>query len=241
MKLLSIIVTTLNAAKSLPLFLESIKNQNNQDFDLIIVDGGSTDETISLINNSGINLRFFFCPGLSIYQGLNEGIKRCESDYYIIIGGDDELEANAVTIILQDLKKKSEVDLFLYSIKRGDKIVNSNYPNKLRKILGWQSIVSSHSVGCVINKKLHEKFGYYSMKYKVLADGYFLTKILNSGTNTFVSKSILGTFSITGTSNKSYYENIFGTFLIQIKFKAFFPQLILLIARLIKYRNLADL
>jgi glycosyltransferase involved in cell wall biosynthesis len=239
-KTLSIIVTTLNSNGKIQGFLGSILNQDTRNFSIIIVDGGSTDGTIDTIRKCDLPIHLIVKPGISIYGGLNCAIEVCNADYYIVCGSDDELSVDAVSIILYDINHRVNSDLYLYSIKKGNSICKSYKPTPFRKILGWQSIVASHSVGCVIKKKLHEKLGYYSPKYKILADGYFLTKILNSGINIFVSKNILGTFSITGTSNKSYYENIFVTFLIQIKFKAFFPQLILLIARLIKYRNLAD-
>jgi glycosyltransferase involved in cell wall biosynthesis len=237
MKTLSIIVTTLNSNIKIKNFLESISNQDTQDFSLIIVDGGSTDSTIETIKNFKFPINFILKPGISIYGGINCALDACKSDYYLVCGSDDELYYNAVSTVLLDINQHPEFDLYLYSINKGNSVCKSKKPSKIRKFLGWQTIISSHSVGTVISKALHQEFDFYSLEYPILADGHFFSKVFNTNKNIYISNKTIGNFSLDGLSNKNIYNNIFTTFTIQIESYSFFPQLLLLIYRLIKYRK----
>ena len=157
MKTLTIIVTTLNSNNKIQRFLKSIANQDTNNYSLIIVDGGSTDGTIEVIKNFPIPINLILKPGVSIYGGLNYGLEACKSNYYLVCGSDDELNSNAVSTVLFDINQSPDYDLYLYSIIKGNFANNANKPSKIRKFLGWQTIISSHSVGTVINTELHQE------------------------------------------------------------------------------------
>jgi len=233
---LSVIITTLNAGKFIRSLLNSLKNQDTQTFDIIIVDGGSVDGTVDIINSYKL-VNLLVQPGVSIYGGLNIAIEACKTPYYLICGADDFIYSHAINTVLADIERIGDPDIVLYSVKKGGLIVKPNYPSKFRRILGWQSIISSHSVGSVIKTNLHNKLGMYSERYKILADGYFFSEVFSYTKSVYISENVIGEFSIQGISNKNFYENIFTMFLIQIKSHAFFPQLILLVFRLVKYRS----
>ncbi len=239
LKTLSIIATTLNCNDKIQRFLNSIINQDKHDFSVIIVDGGSIDGTIDTIRKCNFPINLIVKPGISIYGGLNCALEICNTDYYMVCGSDDELSKDAISIILHDITHRVDYDLYLYSIKKGNSICKSYKPTPFRKLLGWQSIVSSHSVGTIIKSSLHQELGFYSLKHRVLADGYFFSKLFIVKTNFYISKQVTGVFALDGLSNRNYYDNIFTTFLIQIESYSFLPQLLLLIYRLIKYRRKA--
>lgn len=237
MKTLSIIVTTLNSNNTIQRFLKSIANQDTSNFSLIIVDGGSTDGTIEAIKKFQIPISFILKPGVSIYGGINYALEACKSNYYLVCGSDDELNSKAISAILHDINQFPDYDLYLYSVIKGNSVYEPRRPSKIRKRLGWQTIISSHSVGTVIKTVLHQEFNFYSLDFPILADGYFFSKIFKRNKKVYVSNKTIGMFSLEGLSNKNYYNNIFTTFLIQIESYSFLPQLILLIFRLIKYRG----
>ena len=233
---ISIIITTLNSSNVIRNILDSLSGQTTSDFDLIIIDGGSTDDTIQIINKYNVVSTLTIKEGLSIYEGINLGISFCKTQYYLVCGSDDELYPNAIEIILNTIQ--SNADLYIFSVYHGDKLVKGRQPNLINRIKGWQSIITSHSVGTVIKKKLHETLGHYETKVPILADGLFLTKLLNDiKYSKFISEEIIGNFGIQGTSSKNYYNNIFTTFIIQCKFYNFYLQLVILLYRLMKYRK----
>ncbi len=236
MNKISIIVTTLNSSKVITNLLDSLQNQTNSNFDLIIIDGGSNDETVQVINNYSIATHISRIDGLSIYEGINMGISICKTDYYLVCGSDDILFPNAIEVILKNIENNS--DIYIFSVYHGNKLVKGNQPTLFNRIKGWQSIITSHSVGTVIKTRIHQELGFYESKISILADGLFLTKLFKEKKYTkLISCEIIGNFGIQGTSNKNYYYNIFTTFLIQTKFYNFYLQLLILNFRLLKYKK----
>ena len=237
MNRLSIVVTTLNAINQIGLLFASLNLQDNKNFDIIVVDADSTDGTIDFVRQFNLPVQLIIDPRASIYKGINIGIEASKTDYYLVCGSDDELYPNAISTILEDISKNSEADLLLYAVKKGNSICRPNFPTRIRKVMGWQSIVASHSVGTVIKKQLHLQLGYYNLKHPILADGYFFSKVFDRGGNFIISESVIGSFAIEGLSSRNLYNNIFTTFLIQIEISSFFLQLGLLMYRLIKHRK----
>jgi glycosyltransferase involved in cell wall biosynthesis len=237
MNLITILITTLNSEKDIQNFLKSLSDQTSKCFDFIIVDGGSTDKTIELIKSSNLSYRLFVESGLGIYEGINLAIQNCKTEYYLVCGSDDLLDKFAVSNIINVMNSYSHFDLILFNVIKNNKLHSSKSPTFINKRLGWQSIFSSHSIGTVIRKDLHDTFGLYNTQEKILSDGIFLTKVISKSPNIGVIDITLGVFGQEGTSVLNFFDNIFKIFKIQIQYYEFFPQLLLLVFRLIKYRK----
>ncbi|MBO0930948.1 glycosyltransferase [Fibrella aquatilis] len=89
---ISIIITVLNGEKTIRECLLSIANQTFPDYELVIVDGGSEDRTVSIIGEyTIINKTVRIIPGIGLYAGLNTGISLSTGKWLYFIGADDEL------------------------------------------------------------------------------------------------------------------------------------------------------
>jgi glycosyltransferase involved in cell wall biosynthesis len=237
MNLITILITTLNSEIDIRNFLKSLNDQTSKCFDFIIVDGGSTDKTIDVIKSSNLPYNLFVESGLGIYEGINLAIQNCKTEYYLVCGSDDLLDRFAISNINNILNSNSNFDLILFSVLKNNKVQLSKAPNFINKRLGWQSIFSSHSIGTVIRKQLHDTFGLYNTQEKILSDGIFLTEVISKTSNIGVFNITLGEFGQGGTSVINFYDNIFKIFKIQIRYYEFLPQIFLLVFRLIKYRK----
>jgi glycosyltransferase involved in cell wall biosynthesis len=90
MPCISVIMTTLNSEKFLADAIESILDQTLQDFELIIVDGGSNDKTIEIIKGyTDKRVKLFVCYGLRRSAQLNFGIQKSSGQYLAILDSDD--------------------------------------------------------------------------------------------------------------------------------------------------------
>ncbi|QHW00497.1 glycosyltransferase [Spirosoma endbachense] len=113
--LISIIITILNGEKTLSHCLASIESQTFSDYELVIVDGGSKDRTVQIINESPIlNKTIRVLPGIGLYAGLNAGIKLSVGKWLYFIGADDALSSPDI------LQKVSEI---IKNIKNNIKVV----------------------------------------------------------------------------------------------------------------------
>ena len=84
----SIIIATLNNEETIERNIQSIINQNYNDYEIIIIDGTSKDKTIDLIKKFGLkNLKIKFQKAKGVYNAFNEEF--ISSDIIIILNADD--------------------------------------------------------------------------------------------------------------------------------------------------------
>lgn len=93
-----------NRSHTLPRVYKSLLSQTNQDFEWIIVDDGSTDETVSLVtmwqNENKLNIHFIQQSNKGKFITLIETIERAKGEWFLIADSDDEFEANTIDVFL---------------------------------------------------------------------------------------------------------------------------------------------
>jgi hypothetical protein len=157
------------------------KNYNNIDFLLEKTNLNKLDDIIEIVivlfkdsyKNTTKRKNIIIINGEKngIYSSYNQGIKHSKNKYYLIVGDDDYL---LHPVLLMNYIKNNLLnhDMIFFSIKKNEKIVKGFNLSKIKTtILG---IFPSHTCGIIIKKKLHEEFGYYNLKYKLLADQFFI-------------------------------------------------------------------
>lgn len=88
--LVSIIIAVLNGAKTLRRCLDSILSQTYQHWELVILDGGSTDSTISILKEYDLQIRYWKSePDSGIYGAWNKGLVVARGEWLCFIGADD--------------------------------------------------------------------------------------------------------------------------------------------------------
>lgn len=233
---ISIITATYNAAEHLPSLIESIRQQTDKDFEWIVIDGASQDGTVKIIEDArDVITDYISEPDCGIYDALNKGIKRCKTDYYLVVGADDHLEPDAVSIYKTYTQKYSNPDIVIAYVKTDNhKVVK---PRKwLLFFYGPWSLFTSHSVGTLVQRNLHEEYGFYSYTYPIGADAEFLAKVMRRNRYVIVP-IVVGIYNTKGTSSTKRANFFIDQFLIQ---KKFFPNLkffyfLILILRLVKH------
>ena len=101
----SLLLTTYNAAKYLPVTLESIKSQTYKPKEVVIDHGCSTDGTVDIIKHfekdkdSDIELRWISEPDSGLYNAMNKACGICTGDI-IAVCNDCLCEKNAVALFV---------------------------------------------------------------------------------------------------------------------------------------------
>lgn len=115
---ISIIIATWNAAKTLRRCLDSIVPQLTNETELILVDGGSKDDTNKIIDSYGDKIAVHISePDKGIYDAWNKGVIHAHGDWIMFIGADDRLAQNALVEYL-DFINKQNLEYDLISSKR---------------------------------------------------------------------------------------------------------------------------
>ena len=125
---ISIITVTFNSDKTLAYTLSSIFQQTYKNIEHIIIDGGSTDQTLNILKKIKYKKKkLFVYKNTSIYEAINLGIKKSNGDYILILNSDDILEnKNTIKKIVKIIKKKENNIIILGSVS----YFNNNQFNK---------------------------------------------------------------------------------------------------------------
>lgn len=204
--MITVLTATYNAEKTLPDLIKSLQQQTDPDFKWIVIDGLSTDGTVSLAEEiKNLDITVVSERDFGIYDALNKGVERVETEYYLVAGADDTFESNAIALYKKGAESGADIVTAPVNCGAGQRVPKGRYT----WTDGIWGMISNHSVGCIIRRSLHEKYGMYSRQYPIAADMDFLIKAFRGGA---VVKSIpdtVGRFSDQGVSTRKYLQSIF--------------------------------
>ena len=90
--LISVITVTYNAENYIAKCIKSVYNQTYPNIELIIIDGGSTDSTIKILQENDEHIAYWKSePDEGIYDAMNKGTKRANGEWLFFLGADDTL------------------------------------------------------------------------------------------------------------------------------------------------------
>lgn len=200
--LLSIITINYNDVNGLEKTINSVINQTFQDFEYIIIDGGSSDKSIELIQGNNDRINYWVSEKDSgVFNAMNKGIKVAHGTYLLFLNGGDVLNGDSA---LQDFISSPdfEGDIIYgdYKFDKGGKV----YPDKLTPLFFMRSSLPHQST--FFKKTVFDTMGYYDESYKIVSDRAFFIKCFFS--NQFVFKHVnyfLSVFDLSGISNDSNF------------------------------------
>lgn len=179
----SIITVTYNSEATLQDTIDSIACQDYPDIEYIIVDGNSTDNTVSLIESNSATVSHWISePDKGLYDAMNKGIKMATGDIVGIINSDDFYHrSDSISQIVQAFedsgKESVYTDIRFVNPDNLDKTVR--YYNskrfKLKKLKN--GLMPAHPTFFTYRENF-EKFGYYRTDYKIAADFELLVRFL---------------------------------------------------------------
>lgn len=109
MKEITVFTPTYNRAYILKKLYDSLVSQTEKNFEWLIVDDGSTDNTRELIekwiSEKKIDIRYFYQENQGKPIAFNNGVKNSNCKYFFCVDSDDYLTENAIQIISEEIKK----------------------------------------------------------------------------------------------------------------------------------------
>ncbi|MGD0784522.1 MAG: glycosyltransferase [Sedimentisphaerales bacterium] len=184
----SVVVAAYNHEKYIRTLLESILNQTFKDFELIVIDDGSTDSTADIIEDVAKQypekIRFVRQQNRGFARAINTAFKMCKGKYIAPVGSDDIWLPNKLQEQIEKFNEDPEFSLVYADI---------NVMNEDGKILYrfnrfvkpyWGQITDSLLVANFISgivpmykKDLFEKYGYWDEKYAIACDYEFSLRV----------------------------------------------------------------
>ncbi|WP_051555473.1 glycosyltransferase family 2 protein [Anaerovibrio lipolyticus] len=178
--LFSIITPCYNSEKTIARTLNSVLNQTFKDFEYIIIDGGSTDKTLDIINGYRNkfknNLTVISEPDEGIYDAMNKGIRMAKGNIVGIVNSDDYYEPKCLKVIADHYDAQKPLQI-IYGMMR---VVNERQEElaiRFNHHRNMEKEIINHPASFV-TKKLYEKCGCYDIRYKSAADFDFMLKMI---------------------------------------------------------------
>ena len=113
--MITVLTPTYNRYHTLPRLCESLKSQTSKDFEWILVDDGSTDETKdwfkNIINNVDFPVRYIFQKNSGKHVAINTGAIHASRDWIMIVDSDDALVKDAIEVVINDIHACDNKDL----------------------------------------------------------------------------------------------------------------------------------
>lgn len=192
--LFSIITATYNAGITLNDLLQSILPQKTENVELIIVDGGSIDDTVSIIKSYGSIVDYWISEkDNGIYDAWNKGIKVAKGKWIMFVGADDVLLPNAIENYNELILNSKDKDVDYISGKVS--YVNDN--GKIMKLLGsecsWNKMrkgMCAAHVASLHNSNLFDEVGLYDLKFKICGDYELLLRKKEKLKSLFLNKTV---------------------------------------------------
>lgn len=147
--MITIFTPTYNRAYRLPNLYKSLQEQTCKDFEWLVVDDGSTDNTSELFEkwqteDNSFPIRYFKQPNGGKHRAINHGVKEAKGEYFFIVDSDDVLTNDAVeqiTRLVPEANANPEICGMCFRCKdiRTDEIIGSPFPNDgmLASSLEW--------------------------------------------------------------------------------------------------------
>ncbi len=206
----SIITVVYNAKEALANTIDNIRQLKYENLDYIIVDGGSTDGTISVIQeNESVVSKWISEPDKGIYDAMNKGLNMVDDGYvWFINAGDFVYSTDILDNIFAGFENYSD-------IYYGDTVIKSEHGEVMGlrgKRLPKRLSLKSYRLGMVVCHQSiivqREIAPQYNLKYKYAADIDWVMEVTRRAKRITNTRFILSTFVEGGISTLHRNESL---------------------------------
>ncbi len=183
---ISIITATYNSAKTVTDTLESVLRQSYNDYEYLIVDGASKDETMTVVKEYESRfegrLRYISEPDKGLYDAMNKGLKMATGDVVGILNSDDFYTSDDALQTIADAFNANDIDATygdIHFVNDDDltKMVRYYSSSVFKRSYMRFGLMPAHpSFYC--KKSVYEKYGYFDTSYRVAADFENLLRLI---------------------------------------------------------------
>jgi len=201
----SIITVCLNAKKEIVPTSLSLKTQVFQNFEWIVIDGGSVDGTLDFLAGNDRITTYVSEPDSGIYEAMNKGIRLAKGNYCLFLNAGDYLFDNYV---LYNVANSLGGDLIVGRMhvvappesKKKTKTKRYDTQNiHTKEYLYYRSLPHQATF---IRRSVFDRFGEYDTSYKIIGDHDFFTRVLLNGSAPDFVDYCISIFPLNGISTQ---------------------------------------
>ena len=204
--LVTVITVVYNNEKTLERTILSVLNQTYDNIEYIIIDGGSTDNTLNIIKKYDEYIDYYISEvDDGLYFAMNKGLEISSGDYIAILNSDDWYYENGLYNIFNNKKDKTDIVLAATKLvdEKRNQILTTIFP-KIDDSVYLDIPPASHP-STLIPRYIYDEMGLFDTKYIITADWDFILKVYEKyNKNIFsISFTLMAYFSQGGISSQT--------------------------------------
>ncbi len=205
---ISTIVAVYNREATLQRCIDSVANQTYPRKELIIIDGGSTDGTVDILQTNAGQLSYWeSCPDRGIYHAFNKGIAHAGGEWIYFLGADDYLmDLEVLSRVAENLMTCEPEIRIVYGkvaiVSRTGQVLaiqGENYELTRRKL---HKVMPICHQGIFHKRSLFESRGGFDESFRVSGDYEMLLRELKDRPARFMADIIVAAIQLGGASSK---------------------------------------
>jgi len=206
----SIITVTYNAAETLEKAILSVKNQTYKNFEHIIIDGMSSDNTLMQINKYLYSqICYISEPDKGIFDAMNKGVTKATGDYIYFLNADDSFySSDVLNMVALHIEENQYPDILYGHVY---KIVESGrkylYKKELLNRLLCKGQMPSHQ-SMFFKSGLFKTTGFFKIQYQSASDLDFVIRCAKANIIAVYVNAPIAVFSLSGVSNSGVQGSI---------------------------------
>jgi glycosyltransferase involved in cell wall biosynthesis len=193
----SVITPSYNSGKTISESIKSVLGQSFTNYELIIIDGLSTDDTVKIASSfKDDKLQVLSAPDKGIYDAMNKGIKMAKGQWLYFLGSDDTLYDDTILAKVSDvIKRKPKTKIVFGDVYTSDDTIerytNYQFTELLDRCINHQAIFYHHTL---FADKL------YSLEYKISSDWDFNLQVFTRKNHPVYLKQLIAKYNLAGAS-----------------------------------------
>ncbi len=178
----TIITVCFNSQDTIEDTIKSVISQTYNNYEYVVIDGGSTDDTNKIISRYKKYINTFISEkDVGIYDAINKGIKKSTGEIVSILHSDDTFYDNkTIQKVASYFKSNLSLDCLIGDTiiikKNSQKVIRkykANFFNKWMLYIGF----SPPHPSTFIKKKIYDNYGFYNKNYTIAGDFDFFVRI----------------------------------------------------------------
>lgn len=179
---ISVITICLNSAKTISTALRSVRQQTYREIEHIVIDGGSKDNTLAVVETEGSHVaKLISETDNGIYDAMNKGVRLATGDVVAFLNADDYYKdvnvlARVATVMQAEQLDALYGDVEFFRSNQKDIVIrryNSGRFSVARLSWGW---MPAHPA-LFVRRDLFERFGMFHIDYRIAGDFEFIARV----------------------------------------------------------------
>ncbi len=203
--LFSVVTVCLNAEQHLAEALDSVLAQSCDDYEMLVVDGGSTDGTLALVREReaafGGKLRWASEPDRGLYDAMNKGLHRARGRYIVYLGADDHLSPGALEAVALAVRAHDAADIVSGAARVLGPDGNWCEPASIVVKRGMAQRAPARHQSIYVRTAALRTVGGFDTHYRIAADYDAYLRLLEAGATQRLIADELSEFRLGGVSS----------------------------------------